>query len=755
MSTPTFTAKTNTLLSAVRDRLAEHFAHAVVAQALPVADLIEAQADQATAKERRDVLRAASSTLAALHAPLGSGLVNSVCRQFDSKLKPESFSKLGTLTLDTLALVDEAQMQEEIAIGKAATRLKEQVNFESFSLTRRIGHLIGIEHIVDRDNPVFPGIFAQALMDALVQCNCAAPQRVVIFDAFGPMLIEILPGAYQAANAYLIEQGVLIEIKENYGRAILGKSMEAQGNPAPVPTSGNAPPSGPPPQVDTSVVTAPRTVAKPEDALGTLLRQVLRRENAPDERSGAVQRALAVAHAGGTQAASANTATDAQWNAMGLLQGNLRAQMQAALQAQAGFFTASVTPAAAAADNADEPGAPPSPFTPAFTASLDVAQLVAAGIVVGAFNRLLASPPIREHVGELLLQLQMPAIRATFAEPALLTDDRHVVRRTIDRLTEFAIAQPELMQPGTSSHESLSLILGELAAQEKYDAATFATVADKIDALFAYHEETAAENDPKAQMLIEIELMESAINSASYAIESRLNGGSTSVDDPEYLCTFARAVWKEVLFSDMLNGGAQGDLWRRDIETLELLLRTVRPQDTKAEQAELTRRLPDLHSRLDEGAKSVHADPAYFAEFMTQLHATHSFSLTGALWRPAGQTPRKPAIDLAATQQLKITGQFTALPHLMRGHWIEFIDDVAGELEGRARRARLNWMSPIGAVCLFKDYLADETFTIDLKDLDEQIRGKRASLVASLGISAHAIDYAIRNLGVTAGSAEA
>jgi len=354
--------------------------------------------------------------------------------------------------------------------------------------------------------------------------------------------------------------------------------------------------------------------------------------------------------------------------------------------------------------------------------------------------------------------LQMPVIKAMFAEPALLTDDSHVVRRTIDRLAEFAIAQPELMRPGTSSYESLASIIGELAGQEKYDAAAFAAVAEKIDALFAYHEEAAAGNDPKAQMLIEIELMESAINSASHAIESRLNSGGTGAEDPEYLCTFARAIWKEVLFSDMLNGGPQGELWRRDIDTLDLMLRTVRPQNTTAERAELMRRLPDLQSRLDEGAKSVRADPAYLAEFMAQLRATHSFSLSGALWR-ADKLPRSKAavdrakVDLAATQQLRITGQFTALPHLMRGHWIEFADSD-GDRGGRPRRARLNWMSPIGAVCLFKDYLAGETFTIELKDLDQQLRQHQARQVESLGISRHAIDYAIKNLGAASASGD-
>jgi len=57
-------------------------------------------------------------------------------------------------------------------------------------------------------------------------------------------------------------------------------------------------------------------------------------------------------------------------------------------------------------------------------------------------------------------------------------------------------------------------------------------------------------------------------------------------------------------------------------------------------------------------------------------------------------------------------------------------------------------MSPIGAVCLFKDYLENATFTLELSDLDEQLNRKLARLVESLGVSRHAIEYAIQNMGL-------
>ena len=57
-------------------------------------------------------------------------------------------------------------------------------------------------------------------------------------------------------------------------------------------------------------------------------------------------------------------------------------------------------------------------------------------------------------------------------------------------------------------------------------------------------------------------------------------------------------------------------------------------------------------------------------------------------------------------------------------------------------------MSPIGSVCLFGDYLENDTVLLEFSDLNEQLNLNRARPVASLGVSRHAIEYASQNLGL-------
>ena len=359
---------------------------------------------------------------------------------------------------------------------------------------------------------------------------------------------------------------------------------------------------------------------------------------------------------------------------------------------------------------------------------MTLAQLVTSCIIINAFNRLLASPAIRDHVGAFLLQLQSSVIRASFAEPQLLTDAAHPVRVSLDRLTEFAIAQPRAMQPGQAIYESIAVIIDCVAGEAEYDSVAYASVADNISELFAYEEETAAAGDTKAAMMMEIEITEIAINAATRAIEVRLEHDEST---PEFVATFVRVIWKDVLFQDVINGGGKGELWLRDIETLDTLLKSIHAQESVGARSEMLRRLPVLMGNLEEGAQSVGCDPAYLTAFVSQLRELHT-----AAWNAPFETAGPP---------LAHTGDDAAAstpPGLRRGEWVEFSADG-----GKTRRARLNWLSPIGGNYLFKDYLKNETFTVDLKELNQQLSSGRAQLVRSLGISRHAIEYAIKHLG--------
>jgi len=155
-------------------------------------------------------------------------------------------------------------------------------------------------------------------------------------------------------------------------------------------------------------------------------------------------------------------------------------------------------------------------------------------------------------------------------------------------------------------------------------------------------------------------------------------------------------------------------------------------------------RLPALQDALEERARSVNTDPAYLVDFMKDLRERLARVPAAPLKAVTADASADPL--LATTMWLPRSqdgGPTSAMPHLVRGRWVEFIDD-----NGRRSRARLNWISPVGGVCLFKDYLDNATFTIALADLNRQLDDGRARIVESLGISRHAIEYAIRHLGL-------
>jgi hypothetical protein len=103
--------------------------------------------------------------------------------------------------LESMTLMADERLDEEIAINQCGRWLKEQCDFELWALTRRMAILFEHDPIADMANPAFPQVFAQALMEALGKAVFGSDMRQV-FKAFRPVL-DIVPAVYHGANDYL------------------------------------------------------------------------------------------------------------------------------------------------------------------------------------------------------------------------------------------------------------------------------------------------------------------------------------------------------------------------------------------------------------------------------------------------------------------------------------------------------------------------------------------------------------------------
>ena len=207
------------ILAEVRDALAGPFADEIAERVPQVVELLEQQLAAAPQREGAKPLRGAIAMLAGARQTLAPIVAREVAKRFDAKLAPgdEVFGKTARFSLDTLSLVDDDQVREEIAIGNATKRLRDQLGEELFTLTQRIASLLHVESLSDERNPAFPRIFARGLYDAFAALEADASTRLAAFAAFGPLMLDLIRGVYQRANRLLVGRGVLPDFKRTYG----------------------------------------------------------------------------------------------------------------------------------------------------------------------------------------------------------------------------------------------------------------------------------------------------------------------------------------------------------------------------------------------------------------------------------------------------------------------------------------------------------------------------------------------------------
>ncbi|MEO8384853.1 MAG: DUF1631 family protein [Betaproteobacteria bacterium] len=200
------------LLSGLRDQLASTFAAKIGAVLPEVNGFIEFESELASNASERLELADAAQLLYSRHASIEAHLAATFVASFDTIVDPVATrSRRSRNPLSTLRLVDDQQMAEEIALIDCTNRLKEQADYELFELSRGIALLLGRERLTDETNPVFPRVFANALLHALGSIKSNTAANLAMFKAFGPLLLEILPATYRVGTEWLKQHGVELD----------------------------------------------------------------------------------------------------------------------------------------------------------------------------------------------------------------------------------------------------------------------------------------------------------------------------------------------------------------------------------------------------------------------------------------------------------------------------------------------------------------------------------------------------------------
>jgi hypothetical protein len=704
------------LARALRDRLAEAFAKSIHGELAAADEILDHQLAATSDREKWRPLRLAREVLRDLGHGLTLRLDARIKARFDAKLAPEedTFSQTARFTLDSLSLVSESEVQEEIAVGNAARRMREATGDEFFAANARLAEVLGHGPIPEDRSPAHPRVFARALLDVLAQATEDGAARLAAFAAFDPAMLHALPKAYKAGNDFLADQGVLPHFRRQYGapQQVPGARPASHGM-----DHGEAAPqaaAAAPPHPGGKQPPAPAAPAPPPpQALFDRLLASAATVPAPS------QPGLVTVHVRPELA-----------QALHRLESRL-----AALSADLGQAALPDETAASVPPTADVVRRARDQLADALTpADMAVADLLAA-----MFGRLFTDPELADAAKVQLGRLQLPVFKAVMTDRRFFTEPDHPIRALIDTIAELGAAGDEFEIDGRLPVEWVAQETQRLLEAEHLDLEAFAAARDRLAAVATQLHEVLADMDAVVHDVRREDADIKANQEAALEVAHRIAASGC----PKPTAVYLYRTWRPVLAHDYRVMGAGTPPWNADVETLDDLLWVLSPRPAKADRERLATLLPSARFRLWQGlirAQVPSEDIESLLDQFDRLQADMQRAPIAAVQAEAAAgLSAAMADDFTAT--LHVSSDAVQEEGIARGAWFEFTED-----DGTLARARVAWVSPVQGACVFKDVARNRSFAMSLADLRQRREAGRARPVDGPGVAHACIEGALADV---------
>jgi hypothetical protein len=279
-------------------------------------------------------------------------------------------------------------------------------------------------------------------------------------------------------------------------------------------------------------------------------------------------------------------------------------------------------------------------------ASMGQMDAMTLDIVSMLFDQIFDDPKVPAGVKALVGRLQIPILKIAIADKTIFSKKDHPARLLLDILGDFAGHLPAEFDKEHAVYPKLDKILHDLI--EGYDdkVEIFVATNEKLRALVAEQEAVEAKETAAASKEVEKrEKLALARKAAEEQIRKRYEDSKTQRPVLDFLVN----LWVKPLLIAHLKGGEQGEAWKGAVETMDLLIWSVKPKTDPVERKKLATSVPKLLKSITAGLNSSGVDDAARTAFFAQLMNMH----TAVLHTPAddkGKTipPGTPAALAAA-----------------------------------------------------------------------------------------------------------
>lgn len=622
---------------------------AVTAVLERVDDVLFELADKATSTTEQTIYFDAMREVRLKRDSIKSEFTHQLHALFTDSLEgrvPSNEEQSDPYDLEKLSLIEDEDLEESLAVTNAVSKINSDCRETLFALDRRMGHLLNDPELHAHINPLGPENICKAFRTACSTLESSIEIRLIIFKLFEKHVTGTLYEAYQEANEYLIEQGILPEIRSTI-RKSPGKAHHEDGTAL----------SGDDNNDDAGLFAALQKL------LGIQM-QAAAPINASPGGSG-----MAFPGQGNAVAATAivsdltrlqqqdATITGGDGSAVDLMQFGTRNVVQE-LRDSGAFNSAS---------QAD-------------SQTIDIVSMM--------FDYILGDDAIPVVIKAQIGRLQIPVLKAALLDQSLFSKRTHPVRQLLDTIAHAGIGwedwETDILDELTGQIEAA---VQRILLEFEDNIELFAEVLSEFQTyLDEKEQEYSGRHDRIAKVLKGREQVETAKRRIKDQFADRI------IDNPvpDFVTEFLLRNWSEVLLKVYIHDGEDSPAWINGIGLVDNLIWSLTPKTTKEDRRKLIELLPRLLIELKAGMKKSGMDEHTRKRFLDQLADCHANAVKPVSAKTAANAPAStdavtravPVLDEKAnqpdddgrtleSQKADITDSPFLKPDLMQDHNID------------------------------------------------------------------------------------
>lgn len=696
------------ILKASSDYLARKLRAALRAMLPEIDEDLLTRGDLADEREQRQLYYGAHDVLqqnaARLESLIAAHWLRLLAEAGRRSAKPKTLELAGDL--DELQLVDYVDVDEDLAVRAIASRLRDGCEDGLFGAGRRFAFLSGCAE----DELPIADLLAKAVQASVTEAGFAPQARLEVLRALGRHGVGYLAAAVQDANAYLVEQNVLPQLRRSYVRPEAGKRPGGEALAATVGGDVFA--------LLQHLVGAAGTGAAAPTASGVPVASAR----------------LAVPEAG-VSLASMALAMEAVMTSLNVLQRSMPMAADAAPSNVLREFR-----------NSDA------------GRSLGHIDAITADIVATLFDFIFDDAAIADPIKALIGRMQIPVLKVAMLDKSFFSSKAHPARRLLDGISRAAVR----CGPGVGRDDPLYTrvagIIDHLLNDFNQDTSLFDRLCGELDAFLDSQEALADEHAARAAPLVAAEeRRQIAAQVADQAL-----AGWLAMPLPAVVGDLLAHEWRGLLANHYRAGDHAA--WSAALGTMADLVASVQPQRDARARRLLAAKLPMLVKRVQDALNQARVPDERRLALIDGLFDLHAAVLRGAAPEVAPAPPPRAAaeaeIDSAVIEQGDIRVDNISLldsgappvgdvdhevasevAEIKRGDWVEFLEGEAGFV-----RYRLSWVSPQGGILLFTNPHSPRALAVAPAALAVQLRRGDAAVVPAEPIFERAVNRALESL---------